>query len=141
VPVLPRGCLGQARDVLDGPQSGDPVGRISAQTWQESKDSPRVRAATGQWSACMRKKGYDYPDPLTAGNDPDFQELNATPAEIATATADMACKTDSRFLQTWYEEEVTAQQRLVQQRGEELRQVQTGLRESVRVAQAVLNNP
>jgi len=55
------------------------------------------------WSACMRDKGFDYPDPRTAAFDQQWNAnqktgLGVTPQEIATAVADMDCKISTNLV-------------------------------------------
>ncbi|MPZ85665.1 MAG: hypothetical protein GEV28_36910 [Actinophytocola sp.] len=54
----------------------------------------RVRAVFTGWSRCMSAAGFDYRDPMAANNDPTFGTGVPTAEEIATATADVACRTE-----------------------------------------------
>ncbi|NED86885.1 hypothetical protein G3I76_43195, partial [Streptomyces sp. SID11233] len=73
---VPRGgCVGEAARKLGGgaPQSyGEaPVAtKINTDSWARSYNDKRVRAAFAKWSGCMKKQGYDYADPMKAGDDP-----------------------------------------------------------------------
>ncbi|MFI6565238.1 hypothetical protein [Streptomyces sp. NPDC050534] len=71
-----------------------------ALSFQIEKDS-RIKQAVSQWAACMDSKGYRYSSPTQAATDKQWQQNKgkaASRAEIATATADMACKKHVRYL-------------------------------------------
>ncbi|ROS25624.1 hypothetical protein EDF22_2839 [Rathayibacter sp. PhB127] len=72
------------------PDGGPPV---------PSADS-RVEAVVGAWSTCMTKRGFDYPDPISAEFDPRWGGGTSpvTPEQIATATADMDCKAETNLV-------------------------------------------
>lgn len=53
----------------------------------------------------METKGYSYRSPLDAGAAFDINFATVTPDEIATATADVACKQDVRLVETWQDVE------------------------------------
>ncbi|MFD0263719.1 hypothetical protein ACFXKJ_26110 [Kitasatospora indigofera] len=63
----------------------------------------RLVAAFAKWSACMKSKGYNYPDPIAAISDKKWNPAGgrneavpvASPEEIAVATADVRCKLDN----------------------------------------------
>ncbi|GGP93785.1 hypothetical protein [Streptomyces melanogenes] len=54
---------------------------------------PRLAAVDAAWSKCMASRGYHYATPVDAIADPRWRaSRTTTPDEIATATADIACK-------------------------------------------------
>lgn len=68
---------------------------------------PRIVRADTRWSACMKAKGYSYAKPADAYTDARWQPVANTRSspdathkrdEIATATADMACKRETGFM-------------------------------------------
>jgi hypothetical protein len=96
------GCLEHARRVIAGATAADPdavfgndqlVTDIRLNSYFAALSDARVRDAFGAWSACMKAKGFDYPTPVAAVNDPRWSALRPpTALEIRTATADVACK-------------------------------------------------
>jgi hypothetical protein len=75
--------------------------RLGAESYRRSRTDPRVTAAFARWSACLRRAGYSYPDPTAVMADPRFQTRTATPAEIAVARADVACKAGTGLVPLW----------------------------------------
>lgn len=72
------------------PDGGPPV---------PSGDS-RVEAVVEAWSSCMSKRGFDYPDPVSAEFDPRWGAgaSDVSAEQIATATADMDCKAETNLV-------------------------------------------
>jgi hypothetical protein len=65
-----------------------------------ANDSRIVDAVT-QWSECVRAKGFHYSSPIAAMNDQKWQTGDTvSSAEIATATADVACKVSINLIGT-----------------------------------------
>lgn len=60
----------------------------------------------------MTAKGYDYRTPLDPPHDPRFAG-GLPAAEIATATADVACKKQANVVGVWFAVESAYQKRLV----------------------------
>ncbi|NUR82672.1 MAG: hypothetical protein HOY71_01140 [Nonomuraea sp.] len=67
---------------------------------------PRIKKAEREWSACMKAKGFDYANPSAAMGDPRWAvnaandhvvKATGSPAEIETATADAACRTETDY--------------------------------------------
>ena len=89
------GCIGQARQRIAG---GGPAfdsslpEQLTAEAWDRSDGDSRVISAYAHWSACMKDAGFDYRTPADANNDTRWSGEEATPAEIAVASADVACK-------------------------------------------------
>lgn len=60
---------------------------------------PRIADVNKKWSACMAQKGFHYATPWAAYSDqrwsqlaPDKTDVVIPPEEVATASADLACK-------------------------------------------------
>jgi hypothetical protein len=148
VPGLPEdGCTGEARrrleqggPVLDDPVFDDPglVDRLSLGLYARSERDGRVRRVFGAWSACMRRAGYDYLDPMKANDDPVFRTERPSPTEIATATADVRCKHQTNVAGVWATVETAYQQRAVGRYAEQLRAIKAVLDTQVRNATQVL---
>jgi hypothetical protein len=108
---------------------------------ERSMADPRVRAALAQWSNCMRDKGHSATDPLTVVNDFVLTSEHPTPAEVSTATADVACKQDSDLVATWHGAEVDHQNSLIENNLERLEACRHSVDVAVRVATRTLGVP
>ncbi|MFJ3768364.1 hypothetical protein ACIPQJ_18510 [Streptomyces sp. NPDC090082] len=110
------GCAGQSTRHLTGGSDElypDLPQDINAQSYFKAKEDPRVRGAFAAWSACMKGKGFTYGDPMQANDDPRFATPTASPAEIATATADVACKSSTDLVGVWFRTEAEIQESLI----------------------------
>ena len=111
------GCLQQASKQVYGALYGepvqDPVPQIAAQAASFTQSDPRVRAVIRAWSACMARHFYHYSSPSQV----EGQHWRTPPnkAEIATAVADVTCKTQTNLLNTWLAVEAAYQQALIGQ--------------------------
>lgn len=90
------GCAGEANRRLHG--GAEPVDArlphwLHWQSFGLMRADSRVGESFAQWSMCMADRGYRYPDPIAAFEDPRWQSPSISPEEIATAVADVACKT------------------------------------------------
>jgi hypothetical protein len=106
------GCTGRATLGL-GPLP-DPdalVGRLGHEAALRVPDDERVRQALDAWSACMDGAGYPFASPREAL---DFPWRSAPEGvEVATATADVACKAAADLPGTWQQVEAEEQAPLV----------------------------
>ncbi|MFJ4739570.1 hypothetical protein [Streptomyces sp. NPDC088775] len=105
--VVPDGgCTGLAERAVYGDRAAeaqrgyDLVARLRGEAFERSRSDPRVAAVNGKWSSCMRGKGFTYRAPDAAIEDPRWNLLSAGPnrAEVAVATADIACKLRTNLL-------------------------------------------
>ena len=101
------GCLGEASLNLSGQPGvlgdGALVTNINIGSYDQSYSDARVTAAFQMWSACMKTKGFDYPNPTAApGKDPKFSAATPSPLEIAIAQSDVACKQQTNLVGVWY---------------------------------------
>jgi hypothetical protein len=111
------GCLQAADTALYGSLNGnpnpDPVPGIALQAAQWTQSYPLIVAVERAWSACMARSGLRYRNPGQA------QDRNwpatPTPAEIATAVADVRCKTQTNLVNTWLTVEAAYQAALISQ--------------------------
>jgi hypothetical protein len=83
-----------------------------------------VKEAFTAWSSCMRRGGFFYPDPLSVGNDAAFGDRKAMALEIRTATADVACKRETKVAGVWLAVETAYQRRLLPEHSTEFAAVQ-----------------
>ncbi len=114
------GCSGMAsREVYGAKLAGqaDPYAlpqAINLNGFEESQTSPTVVAAFQRWSRCMAKRGFDYATPFEAGNAFDIQTPNPSSQEVATATADVECKSQAHLVTTWFKEESRLEEASIQ---------------------------
>lgn len=109
VPV--GGCMGEPGriiphgDDLQGPGTGagEIVAAIKSDGFARSLADPRVTSVITAWSTCMRSQGYSLTSPLMAAADvPSMDNAEPSPAEIAQAEADVACKADTNLVGVWF---------------------------------------
>ncbi len=120
-----------------------------------SQEDSRVRAAIGEWSACMAAHGHTFADPWEpythwnarrAQRTPTAEEKRdprsaLTPEEVAMAVTDVRCKEETRLLDTWVAATAAHQRPLVTRHRDELRVHQRVLRTTVANARRVLGTP
>lgn len=137
--VSEPGCLSQAQALLYGSGSSDPVPQLAFQAASWTESDPRVTAVVRAWAGCMASHGYRYSQPVGAAlhawpNQP-------TPAEIATAVADVTCKRQVNLASTWLAVEAAYQQALVGQNLTQLSQIQASYGGVLQRAAALLAVP
>ncbi len=139
----PQGCLQQADLQLYGTLSGnpdpDPVPGIAIEAAQWTQSDPRVLLAERLWSACMARSGYTYKTPAQAQQGSWPSQPSA--AEIATAVADVRCKAQTDFVNTWLAVEAAYQQALISQNLTELARLQGNFGKLLQRAENVLRLP
>lgn len=105
-----RQCAQQASGDVPTVQTADLVAEIDGDAYRAAMADPAVVAAFTKWSSCMKDKGYSYTKPMDANDDPQFSDPSRiTAAEIATATADVACRDEYKVEKTWFDAEVVLQ--------------------------------
>jgi hypothetical protein len=135
-----EGCAQLVTSELYGPDRGssnpDPVPGIAFQALQWTQNDPRILAADKAWSACMTRRGLRYRTPQQAAqhNWPSAP----TPAEIATAVADVTCKTQTNLTNTWLTVEAAYQLALIGQNLTALSQLQASFATLLRRAEALV---
>jgi len=129
VDVPDGGCLGEARRALGRPatsgrQPGDDnfVIALEVESANRAEADSRLTAAFAQWRGCMSAAGYDYRDPWAPNDDPVFATPTASPGEIATAKADVACRTAHDVNGIWVAVRTAYENRLIEQNAEALAQ-------------------
>ncbi len=133
-------CLQQASKAVYGAQVGepvpDPVPQIAEQAASFTQTDPRIRTVTRAWSACMARHYYHYSSPSQV----EGHHWRTPPnrAEIATAVADVTCKTQVNLLNTWLAVEAAYQQALIGQNVATLSQLQANFAPLLRRADAAL---
>ncbi|MBT2264460.1 hypothetical protein [Rhodococcus erythropolis] len=156
--MIPKGgCLGEARRTLamgvpelptmegapvleDG--SGTSVSAIAdhlaAGSYNRMLNDSRVMNSVAEWRTCMEGKGFHYESPQNANNDPRWSGDGASEEEIATATADVACKQQTDLVSTMATVETAYQQRELEANAEVLAEVKEVLDTKIKNAQSVL---
>ncbi|MFE0465570.1 hypothetical protein ACFW1A_40620, partial [Kitasatospora sp. NPDC058965] len=105
-PVPAGGCKAKGIEAIGGPLPGIDASALPNGGPKEPLEDPRVSAATAQWSACMKVKGYHYETPFEATTSPitQPQRLAGSEAvphsaeEIAQAKADIDCKLSTNLI-------------------------------------------
>ncbi|WP_103337281.1 hypothetical protein [Amycolatopsis sp. CA-126428] len=129
----PGGCLSTA--AVSAPEydrlDRELPGRLAGQASERTRGDGRVVAATSAWSACMAESGYAYKSPA----EPPKQKWPTppSPAELATATADVTCKARTNLAGIWLAVQTGYQQTLLERNAPALKQLQDAW-------QAVLKN-
>ncbi|MFD0516757.1 hypothetical protein [Paractinoplanes durhamensis] len=108
------GCAQDAmRQLSKGAAVADPgiAETLQVNTYAQMERDSRVVRAVAEWSRCMKAQRFDYPSPKAAAADQRWQTAKPGKPEIAVATADVACKTQTRVAGTMLAVETAYQQR------------------------------
>ncbi|GAA4902166.1 hypothetical protein GCM10023237_21850 [Streptomyces coeruleoprunus] len=136
------GCLKTAQRQLVGdtaPPDHQAFNQLTGTALEASRRTPEVRGALRAWSTCMAKAGFDYPDPYAAADDERWRTPEPTPAERATARADVACQKSARLVKVWAAAETRVQHRLIQQNADRLNEAKARKDRWLAAARRVLN--
>lgn len=110
--TIPQGgCHKIAQNELGGREPQPFVEALPGGGPTVPETDPRLKDANKQWSSCMARRGYKYTSPSSAFLDPRWIPApGASPAEaaafkhssieVATAQADIACKTSTNYMGT-----------------------------------------
>lgn len=140
VSARPRpGCFQTVQAQLTRGISGltDPVPELAAQAAQWTQSDPRVLAVQRSWSKCMAAHGYSYQSPLQPQS--HRWSKKPTPAEIATATADVSCKARVNLPNTVLTIEAAYQQALLSQNPAAFTHLQTAFARLLQRAENLLS--
>jgi hypothetical protein len=148
-PVPAGGCEGEAARGTGGalpdmnaaglPDGGPPM----------PLSDPRVLDATAKWSSCMAAKGYHFATPYDAMTGPapesaqvvgprGSQKVVHSPAEIAQATTDLACKQGTNFMGTVTAVQAAYDQQYINSHGPALAQYRKALDDRVHAAEQIV---
>ena len=113
------------------------IAEIGHESFSRSVTDPAVVDVVARWSECMKAKGYEASSPIhITGVTADTPSVS--PAEIAEAQADVACKQQYHVVDVWFNSEVTYQNQQIEQHAEVLKQLkQTHDDEMKRVAEII----
>jgi hypothetical protein len=115
----------------------DPVPGLAAQAVQWAQSDPRVLAVQRSWSRCMAARGYRYQaslEPLT-----HHWPKTPTPAELATAAADVSCKAQVNLPNTVLTIEAAYQRALLAQNPAAFAHLHTGFHRLLQRAENLLS--
>jgi hypothetical protein len=99
------GCRAQARNHLRKDMPDFDQSRLydfSAEAFKASLEEPQVVRVFGNWSACMKAKGFHYSDPLKPFGDAAWaQSRRPSAQEIVAAETDVSCKQQTDLVLVW----------------------------------------
>ncbi|KOT99370.1 hypothetical protein ADK70_03940 [Streptomyces rimosus subsp. pseudoverticillatus] len=139
--AVPKGgCLGQANQkISDGAlERTAKAQEIANDAFTRSKRESKVIKAFAAWSSCMKEHGYNYKEPLDASDDSRFSSPEVTKLEIATATADIACRDRTHVAKIWFDAESELQKQAIDKNIEELVEARKSLDDTIKKAARVL---
>ncbi|PVC94032.1 hypothetical protein [Streptomyces sp. CS014] len=133
------GCVGSANRKIDveGLQARTAIGLANA-AFLKAKEDADVVKAFASWSACMKRGGYDYKQPLDASDDVKFQSPEVSSEEIATATADISCRQKTDVAWIWFRAEAALQKSAIDAHAEELSAERKRIDAAVRSASKIV---
>ncbi|MFF4354600.1 hypothetical protein [Streptomyces sp. NPDC001530] len=149
------GCHGQAQRQALADRAGDDlmtVQNLFGQASGTTREDPATVALDKRWSACMRKSGLDYPDPLSAVDDSTWRTQKTSPngphpnfpapsaREIRTAEADVRCKSATDYVVTRQAIESGLQKQLIKEHADTLAAVKERKRRMVDKAESIVAN-
>jgi hypothetical protein len=131
------GCTQEATGKVQpgrGMKEAELADDINLGDYQRSIEDPRVKKAFAAWSTCMKGKGYSYPSPMDAMNDRKWAGSSPTPEEIATATADLECKTTNNVIGIWFAVESALQRHDIDAKIDSLTKVKDDIQSALKRA-------
>jgi hypothetical protein len=148
-PVPAHGCKAQAQEGTGGKYPDLTAAGLPEGGPATPLGDPRVLAANKQWSACMAGKGYHFATPYEALDSPTAQNAQVvgpdgakkvvhSPAEIAQATADVACKQATNFMGTATAVQDAYDRQYIATHGPALAEYRRQLDDRVRAAQQIV---
>lgn len=134
------GCTGAAQRRLAGGTTAQSIqlpSVLGAGTARLAENDSRVRTAMTAWSACMKRDGYQY----RSSREPNNVGWPEPPgaAEIATATADVACKQQTNLVGIWSAVESAYQKQTIERHSRQLAALRTYIDTMARAAAQVVN--
>ncbi|MFC1431422.1 hypothetical protein ACEZDB_12290 [Streptacidiphilus sp. N1-3] len=137
--IPPGGCGGEAARKVGVTFDTTVAGRLDQESLDRSEADPRVQAVIHRWSACMKGHGYSVDSPLDAGNLVTSGDLPAAnTAEITLAKSDVACKTATGLVSTWFTVESGIQRQEIEQNQLALDQNRQLIAQAVKNASALV---
>jgi hypothetical protein len=128
--------------------TADPPAQLAQQARVIAMSDQAVTAAVNSWSACMANKGFRYSSPAGRTASPvAVYDTEATfsqhpsRAEIATAVADVECKSQTHLVAIYDRTLDATEEQLIQQNVAELTLYKRDLAVAVNVAENILSEP
>ncbi|MCD0450540.1 hypothetical protein LO762_15270 [Actinocorallia sp. API 0066] len=141
-PIPVEGCAGEARRrIADGVPAGvDPryPMTLAAQAATAADADPRHLAVSREWSACMKKAGFDYRMADDPNNDPRWANDPGSALERRTAVADMKCKDAVRYVGVEYAVVAEHENQFIEDNFEALTEVKGALDRMMENAAAIV---
>jgi len=136
VPV--GGCLGESTRKLGATLDTSLSARLNEDSLTQSEAEPQVQSALRAWSSCMKSKGYAVDTPYNAANlAPTSKQPAPDTKELAVAVADVACKTQTDLVGTWYRAESAVQRQQIEQNQSALTALKQKIESAVKNSAAV----
>lgn len=141
ITIPPGGCLGQARTQLWGSPDSmvkDQLAQsLGISSYNDAMADSRVQALFAKWSSCMAEQGYQYRNPLQ----PKFGDHGGKPSrvEIATAVADVGCKTKINLVPQWNKITVQYENQAIEKNQLALTEESNKIKAALKKATEVLN--
>jgi len=161
--VLPYGCLGEAVQLLEhGTHQLNPapgvvadmqrggsetiaslrLSELAADAAYRTRRGLPYRDLAAKWSSCMKRSGFDSPDPESAREDPRWNPNTApSTTEIRTAAADAKCLVATDFLRQAAALQAHDEEKMIKQNTAELQEVRDNLNARLKNATALLRSP
>ncbi|WP_424183796.1 hypothetical protein ACOBQX_17700 [Actinokineospora sp. G85] len=110
-------------------------GKLQGQSVELTQADGRVVAASGEWSACMAESGFHYRTPA----EPRQQKwpTPTSPAETATAVADVTCKDKTNLPGVWLAVQAGYQQTLLDRNAPALNELRAAWQLVVKEAERI----
>ncbi|MFF1765782.1 hypothetical protein [Streptomyces sp. NPDC058249] len=137
--MLAGACIPEANQKIGIINPTDPVGDLSAQSFEATKNQATVAKTITAWSACMNDHGHKARSPLdAAGAFPQARSATPARAEVAAAVADVGCKKSTQLVDIWYKAEVAYQKKQIASHKKELEAAKVRNTKLIGNARAVL---
>lgn len=101
----------------------------------KSQESSKVRIALGDWSKCMKEKGYNAATPFDAAD-----LATAGGSGVTIALADIDCKTATGLVRTWFAEDTAIQRVQIEEHHLELEEARKNNEDAVKAAEKALRS-
>lgn len=109
-------CIPEANQKVGVLFAEDPVGDLAGQSLEATRSQPVVQRALSSWSSCMAGRGHQVKSLNDAEGrfaQPSRTGVRPEKAEVSLATDDVACKSTTGLVSTWYTAETAYQNKLI----------------------------
>lgn len=133
------GCASWAhRELTSGKMIDyDLINQLSTDAGSATETDSRVQQAWAEWSTCMSNAGYDFKSPWEPNN-AAVEGTAADPEEIATAIADVNCRTQTNLVGRWMAVETAYQNRAISQHEGQFHELQALWRSRIDTAKKTI---